>query len=75
MVVEKIDLFFIEKLNKRDYQFKPAGWFFISSAYLLHLVQGVICIFIMFRANWAQNIVAGGENASKKIVTSVENRI
>jgi len=27
----------------------------------------------MFRANWAQNIVAGGENASRKIVTSVEN--
>jgi hypothetical protein len=26
----------------------------------------------LFRANWAQNIVAGGENASRKIVTVIK---
>ena len=73
MVVEKIDLFFIEKLNKRDYQFKPAGWFFYIIGISSSLSSGSNLYIYNDLANWSQNIVAGGENASRKIVTSIEN--
>ena len=42
MVVEKIDLFFVEKLNKREYEFEPVGWVLQNGFFL----ESIGCIFI-----------------------------